>query len=123
MKQRIARSILTTAAALPLAATVTTLSASAATTSSHVYKGASISTNWGTVQTIITVKGKRITSVKVVDPTHTARSLILSSRAVPVLISETLSAQSARIDTVSGATTISQAYITSLESALSKARL
>jgi uncharacterized protein with FMN-binding domain len=45
------------------------------------------------------------------------------SQAVPILIQETLSAQSARINDVSGATTISQAYISSLQAAVKSAHL
>jgi uncharacterized protein with FMN-binding domain len=59
----------------------------------------------------------------VTDPTHTARSQVLDDRAIPILIQETLSAQSARINEVSGATTISQAYISSLQAAVKSAHL
>jgi uncharacterized protein with FMN-binding domain len=126
MHRKLSTLIFTTLAAAPLAALATNTPVSAATKASakaHVYKGATINTNWGPIQTIITVKGKKITSVKVVDPTHTARSVILDGRAIPILISETLSAQSARINQVSGATTISQAYISSLQAALNSAGL
>ena len=54
---------------------------------------------------------------------HTARSRVIDWRAVPILRQETLQAQSARIDVVSGATQTSEAYIRSLQSALDRANL
>ena len=48
--------------------------------------------------------------------------LIRNDRAVPVLNSETLAAQSAQIDVVSGATYTSESYALSLQSALDAAR-
>jgi uncharacterized protein with FMN-binding domain len=87
------------------------------------YKGSTVNTSWGPLEVIISVKSKRITRVSVVDPTHTARSQIIASRAIPILKSETLQAQSANISEVSGATTISQAYIRSLQAAVKSAHL
>lgn len=111
-------------AGAPLVGMTTSTPASAATSAkAHTYKGLTVNTTWGPMQVVITVKGKKITRVKAIDPTHTARSLVLADRAIPVLIQETLSAQSARINTVSGATTLSQAYISSLQSALRSAGL
>ena len=123
MERRLATLLFSSLAAVPAAGALTNMPAYAATAKAHTYKGATVNTNWGPIQVIITVKSKKITSVKVVDPTHTARSAILDGRAIPILIQETLSAQSARINQVSGATTISQAYITSLQAAVSSARL
>jgi uncharacterized protein with FMN-binding domain len=47
----------------------------------------------------------------------------INSYAIPQLNSEAVSAGSAQIDTVSGATYTSEGYITSLQSALDKAGL
>jgi uncharacterized protein with FMN-binding domain len=127
MHRRLTPLIFTTLAGVPLAGALTNTPASAATVKAsakaHVYKGATVSTNWGPIQVAITVKSKKITNVKVTDPTHTARSQVLDDRAIPILIQETLSAQSARINEVSGATTISQAYISSLQAAVKSAHL
>ncbi|MGO4753756.1 FMN-binding protein, partial [Streptomyces sp. 2MCAF27] len=49
------------------------------------------------------------------------RSQQIASYAVPQLTSETLSAQNAQIDAVSGATYTSEGYVQSLQSALDKA--
>lgn len=127
MERRLTALIFSTLAAAPVAGALTSMPTYAATTKAtakaQTYKGTTVSTNWGPMRVTITVKSKKITSVKVVDPTHTARSMVLDGRAIPILIQETLSAQSARIQSVSGATTISQAYITSLQSAISNAHL
>src|SRR5690242_8363455 len=123
MRRKLATLLFTTLAAAPVAGAFTSTPTVAATAKARTYKGSTINTQWGPIQVIITVKSKKITSVKVVDPTHTARSHVIDDRAVPILIQETLAAQSARIDEVSGATTISQAYISSLQSAIKSAHL
>lgn len=46
----------------------------------------------------------------------------IDSTAIPRLINETLTAQSAHIDAVSGATYTSEGYLQSLQSALDQAR-
>jgi uncharacterized protein with FMN-binding domain len=125
MHRKLATLILATLASA-LAAELGNTPASAATlktAKAHKYKGTAINTQWGQIQVVITVKKKKITAVKVTDPTHTARSQVLDDRAVPILVQETLSAQSARINEVSGATTISQAYISSLQAAVKSAHL
>lgn len=87
------------------------------------YKGSVVTTQWGPVQATVTVKHKKIVDVKVATSTHTARSSILDSQALPQLRQEVLQAQSARVNLVSGATQISQAYLQSVETALVKAHL
>lgn len=77
---------------------------------------------WGPIQVSLVLKNKRITNVKVSAEAHTARSSMLQGGAIPVLKSETLSAQSANINTVSGATDTSDAFIQSLQGAIAKAR-
>ena len=70
----------------------------------------------------ITLTGSRITRATAVQsPDGTARSKDISSTAVPRLNQETLEAQSAAIDTVSGATYTSAGYRQSLQSALDRA--
>ncbi len=49
------------------------------------------------------------------------RSQQINSAAAPILLQETLSAQSAQIDTVSGASYTSAGYVQSLQSALDQA--
>ncbi len=71
-------------------------------------------TEKGTVQVEVTFEGDAIASVKMLQqPNHPQ-----TTAAVPVLISETLAAQSADIDTVSGATITSDGYKESLQAAI-----
>ncbi len=81
MHRKLASIVLATVTAAPVAGMWAGTSVSAATlkaaAKAHVYKGATINTNWGPIQTIITVKNRKITAVKVIDPTHTARSVAL----------------------------------------------
>ncbi len=51
-----------------------------------------------------------------------SRSVSISAQAAPILRQEALAAGSAKIDTVSGASYTSDAYIQSLQSALDAAR-
>ena len=69
-----------------------------------------------------TVK-RRITAVSVpVYPNHTDRSIFINQNALPILIQETLQAQSAKINLVSGASDTSYAFAQSLQSAILKAK-
>ncbi|GGX95105.1 hypothetical protein GCM10010510_45560 [Streptomyces anandii JCM 4720] len=81
-------------------------------------------TRWGPVQVRITLKSGRITDVTAVSyPTDNPRDQEISSYAIPQLRREALAAQSARIDSVSGATYTSDGYKQSLQSALDSAGL
>ncbi len=53
-----------------------------------------------------------------VYPNHTDRSVYINQTALPYLIQETLQAQSANIQMISGASDSSYAYIQSLQGAL-----
>ncbi|WP_433450305.1 FMN-binding protein [Streptomyces sp. CA-142005] len=84
--------------------------------------GATAQTKYGPVQVRITLTGSKITGANAVQsPDETARSKDINSTAVPKLNQETLQAQSADIDTVSGATYTSAGYKQSLQSALDRA--
>ena len=50
------------------------------------------------------------------------RSVEISNQAAPILRTEVLAAQSASVATVSGATFTTEGYLTSLQSALDKAK-
>ncbi|MFL6062669.1 MAG: FMN-binding protein [Marmoricola sp.] len=81
-------------------------------------------TRWGPVQVELTVKAKKVTNVSVVQyPNGNGRDAEINSRALPILIQETIEAQSANIDMVSGATVTSDGYVQSLQSALDQASL
>jgi uncharacterized protein with FMN-binding domain len=88
------------------------------------YSGSVAQTQWGPVQVTITVSGGKITDVAVPTyPNGNHRDEEINAYALPVLTRETLSAQSADIDTVSGATVTSDGYKESLQAALDAAHL
>jgi hypothetical protein len=86
---------------------------------------------WGTVTVNVTMKttGAGIkASHRFIDlgggyTFHTSRSQYIMSQALPILRQEFLTAQSARIQNVSGATYTSQAFTKSLQAALLKAHV
>lgn len=78
--------------------------------------------SYGTVQVKVIWTGSRITDVKALWLPQGGRSSDISSYAAPLLRREVLSAQSAKIDTVSGASYTSAGYARSVQSALDKRR-
>ena len=81
-------------------------------------------TQWGPVQVELTVTGGSISDVSVLQyPSGNGKDAEINSFALPTLIQETISAQSASIDMVSGATVTSTGYLQSLQSALDQANL
>ncbi len=102
----------------------TSVAASANGLVSGTYDGASIDTRYGPVQVEIAVANGQISTVTVIaSPDADRKSVQINSNAVPTLNSETMSAQTANIDSVSGATYTSDAYKQSLQSALDQARV
>jgi uncharacterized protein with FMN-binding domain len=89
---------------------------------SRTFWGARYQTRYGPIEVGIVVQGKKIRSVKVVNTPDSARGTVLQHNAIPVLKSETLKAQSAKIHVYSGATQTSSGYISSLSGAVKKAR-
>ena len=78
-------------------------------------------TRWGPVQVRLTLAAGKITAVDVLQyPDGNNRDREINDDALPVLVQETISAQNADIDMVSGATVTSTGYIQSLQSALDK---
>lgn len=126
-RNRVYRSIsavVMTTAALQTGGALRAAHASAlASSKSQTFKGPTEDTRHGPVQVSIVTKRKKIVNVKAsISPIDDGRSPFLQSRAIPILKQETLTAQSAKIDVVSGATETSDAYIQSLQSAIKKAR-
>ncbi|WP_405596144.1 FMN-binding protein [Streptomyces sp. NBC_01410] len=81
-------------------------------------------TQYGPVQVRITVTGGKVTAADAVKtPDSDANSRRIAATAVPQLNQAALTAQSAQIDAVSGASYTSEGYIKSLQSALDKAGL
>jgi uncharacterized protein with FMN-binding domain len=79
-----------------------------------VVKGTTVTTDKGPVQVEASFEGGRITAVRMLrQPNHPQ-----TRAAVPKLVAQTLKAQSADVDTVTGATITSDAYRTSLQAAI-----
>jgi len=92
--------------------------------SSGTVTGTVAQTRWGPVQVELTVASGTITNVAVVQyPNGNGRDQEINAQALPILIQETLDAQSAQIDMVSGATVTRDGYLESLQSALDQAGL
>lgn len=88
------------------------------------YAGSAVQTRFGTVQVQITVKAGAITDVTALQLTDDDRkSVQISNRAAPLLRAAVIKAQSAQVQTISGATVTSAAYLTSLQGALDAANL
>jgi uncharacterized protein with FMN-binding domain len=83
------------------------------------FTGADIPTQFGDVQVRVVIASGRITDVSALRmPSDRARSEEITQYVTPVLRSEAIQAQSARIDVISGATFTSEAYAESLDDAL-----
>jgi uncharacterized protein with FMN-binding domain len=83
-----------------------------------------VQTRFGPVQVQITVANGKITDVTALQLTNTdGKSIQISNRAAPLLRSKVLAAQSADVQTVSGATITSDAYLTSVQAAIDAAHL
>jgi uncharacterized protein with FMN-binding domain len=116
-------SVATTNAASTPTTPVTAAAAASNTLADGTYAGSTDTNKWGPVQVQVTVSGGRITGVVALQtPTDDRKSVSINQRATPTLATETLAAQSAQIDTVSGATYTSDSYQVSLQSAIDLAR-
>jgi uncharacterized protein with FMN-binding domain len=88
-----------------------------------VVTGNAIMTGYGPTQVQVILNAGRIVKVTVLQHTDDGvNSQMIDGRALPLLSNETLTAQSAKINAVSGASYTSAGYIKSLQSALDKAR-
>ena len=99
---------------------------STATTSgsgSLTVNGSAVDDGFGVVQVQAKISGGKIVDVTTLSLPQDGHSQRINSFAVPQLRREVLSAQSANVDTVSGATVTSEAYAQSLQAALDAAHL
>jgi uncharacterized protein with FMN-binding domain len=93
-----------------------------ASAAARTVTGTVAQTPYGPMQVQLTLTGQKITNVNVLQRTNDGgESNQIDSFAIPKLTSETLAAQSASIDAVSGASYTSSGYIKSLQSALDQA--
>ncbi|GAA3619772.1 FMN-binding protein [Secundilactobacillus similis] len=108
----------------------TSTSSSSATSSSTgryqngTYTGKATATQWGDVQVQAVIKGGKITAVNVLAyPNDNGHDKQINSQALPVYKSEAISAQSANIKLVSGASETYKGFTSSLQNALDKAEV
>jgi uncharacterized protein with FMN-binding domain len=105
----------------PKASGGTPTAGSGAPAAARTVTGTVANTQYGPMQVQVTLTGTKITNVTVLQRTDDgSESDQIDANAIPKLTNETLTAQSARIDAVSGATYTSSGYIQSLQSALDK---
>ena len=110
------------ATAAPAASTVPAAGAGGAALANGTVTGQLVQTRFGPVQVQVTIAGGKISDVTALQlPNDRQRSAEISQIVEPMLRSEALTAQSAQIDLVSGATYTSDAYAQSLQSALDQA--
>ncbi len=84
--------------------------------------GDAIATPYGPTQVQVTLNAGKIVKIAVLQHTDDGiNSQMIDGHALPLLNQETLTAQSAKIDAVSGASYTCAGYIKSLQSALDKA--
>ncbi len=95
---------------------------STAAPAARTLAGQAVQTRYGIVQVQVVMSGSTIQSVGFLQLTaDDPRSEEINSQAAPILVQQTMQAQSANIDGVSGATYTSQGYQQSLQSALDQA--
>lgn len=86
------------------------------------YDGSVVNTRFGTVQVQAVISGGQITDVIAVKLTDADRkSVQISQQVAPMLRSEVLTAQSAKVANISGGTYTTKGYLQSLQSALDAA--
>jgi len=110
------------ATATPAATPTPTMASSGTALANGTVAGPVVQTRFGPVQVQVTIAGGKISDVTALQlPSDRQRSAEISGIVEPMLRSEALTAQSAQIDLISGATYTSDAYAQSLQSALDQA--
>lgn len=112
----------TPSASAPPQPNATSQPTAAATPGTQTVTGPAVSYFFGTAQVQVTLVNGHITNVTALQLPNEGRSAWISQQVEPMLRSEVLSAQSAQIDLISGATYTSEAYAQSLQGALDQAR-
>lgn len=85
---------------------------------------ASAAGRYGLMQVSVQVTGGKLTDIQILQyPSNDRQSIQINQYALPILIQEALSVQSASVSNISGASYTSRAFATSLQSALAQAGL
>lgn len=102
--------------------TSNTTTSGSSTYKDGTYTGTTVTHRYGSVTVTVTISGGKITNVTAQAVSDgDRRSSSINTQAIPMMKTEVLSANSAKVSTISGATYTTTAYITSLQSALAKA--
>ena len=111
-----------TAAPPPTPPAASTAPTTPTTADAQTVQGAEEMTRYGAVQVVVTISGGSISDVQAVQyPDRERRDQEINSVAIPELRNQVLSAQSANVAGVSGATYTTQGYLASVQSALDAA--
>ncbi len=87
------------------------------------YVGVADSNKWGAVQVQAVYSGGQLVDVQILQyPDGDNKSVRINQRSLPRLISDAIAAQSADVNTISGATYTSNSYKASLQSAIDAAK-
>lgn len=106
----------------PASSSATPKASATPSAAARTIAGDAVETRYGTVQVQVVVAGSKIQSVSFLQLTaDDPRSADINQQAAPILLQETMQAQSSQIDSVSGATYTSDGYLQSLQSALDQA--
>jgi uncharacterized protein with FMN-binding domain len=117
-----AASVAPAATAAPAASVAPTAHSGGTPLANGTVAGPVVQTQFGPVQVQVTIANGKITDVTALQlPSDRQRSAYISGIVGPMLQSEALTAQSAQIDLISGATYTSDAYAQSLQAALDQA--
>jgi uncharacterized protein with FMN-binding domain len=109
----------------PPATTTTTVAPTTTTTGATTTRsatGTAVNYNFGILSVKVTASGSKITNVSIasIDDGGNPRSQFIDQQSIPQLEQQALSAQSAQIQGVSGASYTTAGFAQSLQSALSK---
>jgi len=87
------------------------------------FQGASVDSRYGPIQVTISVAGGKITDCKGTWDIDIPRSIQIDTAAFPLLQTDCMAVQNAKLHQITGATLSVDAFIASLQSALVKAQL
>lgn len=107
----------------PTATTPSTTTTTATTYKDGTYTGSVADAFYGNIQVQVVIQSGKITDVIFLQhPQDRSTSVYINSQAMPILKEEAIQTQSANVDLVSGATDSSNAFVQSLQAALSQAQ-
>jgi uncharacterized protein with FMN-binding domain len=87
------------------------------------YTGTAADAYYGNIQVQATIQGGKLADVQFLQyPSDQHNSVEINSQAMPLLKQEAIQAQSANVNTITGATDTSQAFVQSLTAALTAAK-